>query len=107
MSKGQSKHRTEGRRTLETKDRRQSFSNFKRVGNKKKLHEMVWNPLLKHLETSSVHGVAHIVGADSSWPKRILWFLVLVLSLAYAGIMLESSIIGNTLIATTFIDSHI
>ena len=69
----------------------------------KKLHEMVWNSILKHLETSSVHGVAHIVGQDSSWPRRILWFIVLVLSLVYAGIMLESSIIGNILMTISHI----
>ena len=64
---------------------------------------MVWNSILKHLETSSVHGVAHIVGQDSSWPRRILWFIVLVLSLVYAGIMLESSIIGNLLMTISHI----
>ena len=56
---------------------------------------MVLQELKEFCSETSIHGPSHIVNAQNSTLKRLLWFTIFVGCLAYAGNQLAISVKGN------------
>ena len=56
---------------------------------------MVLEELKEFCSETSIHGPSHIVNAQNSILKRLLWVAIFVGCLAYAGNQLAISVKGN------------
>ena len=60
-----------------------------------KSDKMVIKELKEFCSETSIHGPSHIVNAQNSILKRLLWFAIFVGCLTYAGNQLVISVRGN------------